>query len=200
MLVISPIFGFLGIIMQYVYIADWWHPMNITNTLVGVEDFLFGFTEGGIAAVAYQVIFQRRLEIHKVNKKETLKQNKKFIIFFLSTFLILFTLFYLLKINTFYSTVATSVITIAYVWIKRTDLIINSLASGLLLCIFSLPAFIIPELVTPGWIKSAWSLNNFSEAIILKAPLEDIIWFLLIGAYTGALYKFWRDAKLVKIQ
>src|SRR5688572_32751862 len=41
--------------------VDWWHPPTITGTRVGIEDFLLGFTNGGVAAVLYETIFRKRL-------------------------------------------------------------------------------------------------------------------------------------------
>lgn len=46
-LTMSLLFGLAGLLVEPIYVHDWWHPLNITNTLVGVEDFLFGFVVGG---------------------------------------------------------------------------------------------------------------------------------------------------------
>ena len=59
MLNISIIFGFVGIIMESFYIIDWWHPLTIFGTKVGVEDFIFGFTLAGISSAAYYVILKK---------------------------------------------------------------------------------------------------------------------------------------------
>ncbi len=57
MMIISIAFGFGGLLAEYVYLKDWWQPLIITGTRIGFEDFLFGFTTGGIASVIYEVIF-----------------------------------------------------------------------------------------------------------------------------------------------
>jgi len=38
---------------------DWWFPPNIMNTRVGIEDFIIGFSCGGIAAVIYEEVFKK---------------------------------------------------------------------------------------------------------------------------------------------
>ena len=43
MIKISFVFGLAGILSELVYIIDWWKPLTITGTSVGVEDFLIGF-------------------------------------------------------------------------------------------------------------------------------------------------------------
>mgnify|MGYP001603403606 CR=1 FL=1 len=47
MIIISIIFGIGGIFSELVYIQDWWRPLTITRTPIGLEDFLFGFAMGG---------------------------------------------------------------------------------------------------------------------------------------------------------
>jgi hypothetical protein len=47
MLIMSLLFGIAGLLVEPVYAHDWWHPLNLTNTSVGIEDFLFGFVVGG---------------------------------------------------------------------------------------------------------------------------------------------------------
>jgi hypothetical protein len=109
-----------------------------------------------------------------------------------------FIFFYLFKINSFYSSIIIFVFPTLYIWMKRKDLIFDSLASGFFLMLISFLAFIIPELLTPGWVESAWYLENLSGIIILTAPLEDIIWFFLAGAFIGPLYEFSEEGKFTK--
>ena len=47
MLIVSIIFGFAGLLVEPIYFQDWWHPLTITGTKIGLEDFLFGFWVGG---------------------------------------------------------------------------------------------------------------------------------------------------------
>ncbi|MDP1729395.1 MAG: lycopene cyclase domain-containing protein [archaeon] len=198
MIIISSLFGVAGIIAQFVYTADWWHPLTITNTLVGIEDFIFGFSVGGIASIIYEEVFKKRIRLRKASKKRELQEDKNFFLIGLSLAVIFFISFYFLKINSFYSSILAFAIPLIYMWLKRKDLIYDSLASGFLLMLVSFLAFIIPEFITPGWVQSAWYLENLSGIIILKAPLEDIIWFFLAGAFIGPLYEFWKEGKLVK--
>jgi hypothetical protein len=197
MMVMSLLFGCIGIISSFIYTVDWWHPSTITNTRVGIEDFLFGFVVGGIASVIYEEVFKKRIKLRKINKIKRLHQNEKSLFMLLFSGLTFFVGFYLLKMHSFHSSILALVIPIIYFWLKRKDLIFDSLASGFLLMIVSFLAFIIPEFITPGWVQFAWYHENLSGIIVLKAPLEDVVWFFLTGAFIGPLYEFWRDGKLL---
>jgi len=62
MLVISFLFGLGGLISELTHIQDWWQPLTITNTSIGIEDFLIGFAIGGIASVIYNFIFNKKIK------------------------------------------------------------------------------------------------------------------------------------------
>jgi hypothetical protein len=197
MIIMSLIIGILGMLFQFVYSIDWWHPLNILGTKIGLEDFLFGFAVAGIASVIYEEIFHKKIKLRKVNNKTKNLQNKNFILISAALAIFFFGSFYLLGFNSFYSSIFAFIISTSYIYIKRNDLIYESIISGALLMIISFIAFIVPEFITPGWINSAWYLQNLSGIIILHAPIEDLIWFLLAGAYIGPLYEYWREGRLV---
>jgi len=198
MLALSIIFGVLGLFVQFVYINDWWHPPTITNTKIGFEDFLLGFVTAGIASVIYEEIFKKRVRIIKYSKKKEEINNFNFILFLLVGVILFFGSFYLFKISSVHASIIAIGVPVFVIWLKRNDLIIDSLVSGLLLMIVSILAFVIPEIITPGIVKNYWFLDNLSGIIIFKAPLEDLIWFFLIGCYIGPLYEFWKKGRLVK--
>ena len=79
MITISIIFGIGGILSEFYHIQDWWQPLIITNTPIGIEDFLIGFFIGGIAAVIYEEIYKKKIRIRKQNKSPNLKKMQIFI-------------------------------------------------------------------------------------------------------------------------
>ena len=74
MLTLSIIFGITGILAEYLYTIDWWKPLTITGTRIGIEDFLFGFSCGGVFGVAYEYFFKKKIKIkrQKNENKRTL--------------------------------------------------------------------------------------------------------------------------------
>jgi len=197
MLVISILMGVLSIPLNYLYVQDWWHPLTITGTVLGIEDVILGFASGGIAAVIYEVFFKKKLKKRKIGKRLT-----KFELAFplVSVLVLFFAIFYLTDINSFYSAIISGIIAIGFIYFKRKDLILDSVASGFLIMLFSLPSYWIPELISPGWIASAWYLDKISGIFVLGVPLEDLIWWFLAGAFTGPIYEYWQERRLVKIK
>src|SRR5689334_18673201 len=54
MLAMSALFVCIGVPMEaLLYTRDWWHPITITGTLVGVEDFIYSIGNGGYMAALY---------------------------------------------------------------------------------------------------------------------------------------------------
>lgn len=196
MFVISTLFGLAGVLVQHAYTVDWWRPLTITGTRIGIEDFMFGFWVGGVSAVIYEEIFKKKIYKRKHQEGNVLTLAIPMALVITSLF---FGSFYIIGINSFYSSIISIVPGILFMWIKRRDLIFDSLVSGALLCLVGLLWFWIPELITPGWVQNYWLLENLSGVIILRAPLEDLIWGFLIGAYIGPLYEFWQGARLQNI-
>lgn len=200
MIFVSLMFALLGIAAEGIYIQDWWHPLTITNTGVGIEDFIFGWVVGGIAAVVYEEFANRKIRKEKRIEK-IFKSNFYNAIFpLILLFVLFFGSFLLLKLNSFYSSVVAFTISIAYIWIQRRDLIPSSIFSGLLLFLISLIGYIVPELMSPGWIRYNWFMQNLSGITILTIPIEDLIWFFLTGAFIGPLWEYWQQQKLVNIK
>ena len=99
MLVISSLIAVLSLPLNYLYAQDWWHPLTITGTHLGIEDIILGFAGGGIAAVVYEVVFKMKLKKRKIGKK--LAKLELFFPLFLGLFLF-FGIFYLFKISSLY--------------------------------------------------------------------------------------------------
>ncbi len=193
MLFMGLLFGIGGVLSQLVYVKDWWKPMTITNTLVGVEDFLIGFFIGGIASVIYNIIYKKKVKLKKRNYKRYI------LIVFVITF---FGCFYFLKINSFYSSVIAFLSGILFIWIKRKDLIISSAITGFLLLIIGVGCYLILDnLLQPGVIKEFWYLKeSWYSSLLLGIPLGEYIWFFLAGAFIGPLYEYGKEGKLIKIK
>src|SRR3989344_2610704 len=172
MLIMSFYFGMAGVVLEFVYTIDWWHPLTITGTRVGIEDFLFGFWIGGIAAVIYEIVFRRKLR--SMRKRPIGNDHGIFLQLALLGLLasaLFFTIF-ASGANSFAASMATLVPILMYMWYRRSDLIPESLASGVLIIIVGYPWFIAAELLTPVWVQVHWYFDKLSGITLLTAPLE----------------------------
>jgi preprotein translocase subunit SecE len=195
MLVLSIVFALAGPFADMIYTKDWWHPLTLTNTTIGPESLLFGFMIGGIASVLYEVIFNIKPKLPKTSKRREKKENVNLVFILLIITVLFFGSFYFLKFNSLISTILALLTPTIIIWIKRKDLIINSLITGLLLVIATSIVYSLLNLFTPGWIQAFWYFKNIPNIVIFNVPLDDIIWYFLIGLLIGPLYEFWKEER-----
>ncbi|MEK6933893.1 MAG: hypothetical protein AABW75_03390 [Nanoarchaeota archaeon] len=119
MLVMSLLIGFLGLFLGLIYTLDWWHPLTITKTIIGFEDFIFGFSLGGTSAVIYEAVFKKRIKIRKIRRKEEIRQNYNFLFLFTSSLILFLFFFYTLRLNSFYSSIIGLLIPILFTLVKN---------------------------------------------------------------------------------
>jgi hypothetical protein len=113
-------------------------------------------------------------------------------------FLIYFGLALILKLNTFISAILSFFIPTLIIWIKRKDLIKNSLISGFLLLIMAVLGYNLLNLITPGFFDVFWKFENIGKIIIFNIPLEEHIWYFTFGCFFGPLYEYWKQGKIIK--
>lgn len=195
MLVMSLIIGVIGIPGEYfLWIKDWWKPQTITGTAVGIEDFLLGFTNGGIAAVLYEEIFRRRLYV-----RTHIKHNLGGISLITLFFFILLTLFWGLHLTSALSTFVAIIAMDVVLFSLRKDLLVSSLLTGMLMVLVTVPFYYFGMIFSPGYIEKTWMLQNLSGILVTGIPIEDIIFYFLLGLTAAPLYEFWQNERLRKM-
>jgi len=188
----SILFGIGGIISESIYVQDWWQPLTITDTLIGIEDFLIGALIGGIAAVSYTIVFNKKIKTKSKRKKEELKKNINFIFIAIVTLSFFFGSFYILKLNSFYTAIIAFITPTFIILHKRKDLIKDSIPSGFLLLIIGRAVYYILLSIQPEFISKFWYLpDEWYAKIFLGVPIGEYIWFFLAGAFIGPLYEYW---------
>ncbi len=195
MLTISALFGLGGLAAQKTNIQDWWQPLTITGTSIGIEDFLIGFSIGGIAAVIYEEIYRRRL---RKGVGGTLAPSDPG--FFLLLFPLLYLiLFFLLELGSFYSVVVACLASIGFMLFSRRDLWRDSLMSGVIMLAIGSGVYFLLFLIKPDYIQQFWYLpDHWYAQLLFGVPIGEYIWFFLIGAYIGPLYEYLKRLRLVR--
>src|ERR1700722_15906251 len=171
----------LGPLSEIIYFRDYWLPASIFPLHIGrfpfmIEDVIFGFAIGGIAAVIYEVVFRERLSKFSVHPKRVIKSFSIVIIF-------IFTLFFLLAlgINSIYaSSIAFVVAAIPMIYVRH-DLFLNAIGSGLCVMLIMLISYFLlfnvfvansEELFKQGWLIYGTSL----DIRFVRIPLTEMIW------------------------
>ena len=198
MIVIGFLFGTIGVLSNIIFVKDWWHPINMTNTPIGPEDIIYSFLIAGISSVIFKVIFKKKMIVEL--KDNVQKENFKITSIWIAGILLFSASFYVLKIHSFYAFIISFSMCTAIIWLQRKDLILPSLISGFLTVIAAFPSYVITEYITPGWIERTWYLNKLSGIIILYAPLEDMIFHFWVGTFIGILFAYWKGGKIIKYE
>lgn len=197
MIFMSLFWGLTGFILGHAYTSDWWHPPTITGTRLGIEDFLFGFVIGGIAAVIYEEIFKKKIKQRNITKNDKKKDTIYFIILMVLTFVLFLIFFYFVKLNSILSSIAVAIILLIIIYTERRDLIPDSLFSGALLLIMAMVVYSIVGILVPGWIDAIWYFRHDPSILLFGVPISDAIWYFLAGATVGPLYEFWKEGMLI---
>ena len=177
----------------YWWTKDWWHPETITGTSVGIEDFLLGFSNGGIGAVAYEVFFKKREYKIKDNSSQV-----EGLAITLLTFSLLSFLFWGFELSSFIASSIAQLAGILLMFYYRRDLLWNGLFSGVLMVLISIPAYLIPEWLSPGTRENSWHYELLSNIRVLGIPIEDLIFYFIFGMWIGPLYELYYSKGLRK--
>jgi len=196
MLKISIIFAIAGPLSEIVYLRDWWRPVTITGTAVGIEPAIVGFGIAGVASVLYKFVFNEKYKSERGKKSNKTERMR------LAWILVLFAVVffggtYLLNISSLYITILAFGLPALVIYFRRRDLIVTSLVSGFLLLIVASLVYSILSVVTPGWIEAFYLFYNTPKIILFNVPIDDIVWYFMAGAFIGPLYEYWKGKKLV---
>lgn len=195
MLAMSWLVGFLSVATSYYWwTTDWWRPLTITGTKIGVEDFLMGFGSGGIMAVIYEFVTARRY-----SKRHAVTHGVYD--FFLILFLLAQTtswLFYGVGVTSFYASTVAMIGTAGLIFFVRRDLIINGVLSGLLMVCVSVVFYTTAILVSSDWVDKTYLFKTLSGIQVGGIPVEEFIFWFLAGMVFGPFYEFWKGLRLKK--
>lgn len=191
MLFISTLFGVGGILSQQTHIQDWWQPITITGTPLGIEDFLIGFAIGGIASVVYAVVYRKKYTISVA--RVSLKRSYAFLAGFAMLFL---GLFYLAGVSSFYAAITAYSAGIVFMFFARPDLIRMSVVSGMLMVLLGSITYYLLFLPYPNYVREFWYLPEaWYATLVFGVPLGEYLWYFLTGAFIGPLFEFIENIK-----
>ena len=168
--------------VQKMYIIDWWQPNFIFNSLIKIEDLLFGFSVVGSISSIYSLFKSKDKEL--IQKKFLLAHK---IIIIIITFTIFFSLFYILKLHSFWVTIIGSSFGVIIVASKKISFLKYAFLTGVFLSVFFLPVYLLGIYFNPGFIQNEWFLTKLSGITFLSIPIEEFIWYIFAGLGMSAL-------------
>lgn len=175
----------------------YWTPPTLFNLGqktggLAIEDLLFMFFNGGVAAALYELVFSQ-----KVSSKSDKRLKKGYAM--AAGLLAAYIVFAFTPLNAIYILISFQLFgALALIW-QRRDLLVHSLAGGLLFVVFYGVLFLIFNLLFPTFIGNYYHLQNTSHVWFLGIPLEEYLYGLSFGMLWAPLYEYEfrvRDAKI----
>ncbi len=196
MIVMSFLIGAMSVITaHYWWTVDWWRPITLTGTKIGIEDFLAGFGSGGIMAVAYEILFKKRL--YKTRRENVRYPDQNTILLLLAFFTAW--LFWGVGLTSFWASTIAMIIAASVIFYFRRDLFLNGLLSGVLMALISLFPYFTIMVFSAEWIDKVYYFETLSSIRIFSIPVEEFVFWFLAGLVFGPFYEYWQGKRLRKI-
>lgn len=192
-----------GVALEYlVWTADWWRPLTITETRIGIEDVILGVTNGGLGAVVYEIVFGKRTRaLRKDSIVKRFFKKKRWLLWvpLLASVIVGSTIFWVLGWHSFWATVLSCLIGAGLMVLLRSDLLTGAVFGGLSMVLVALPAYKLFASFFPGITGQFWLLDSLSGFLVWGIPIEDLGFYFAAGAFIAPLYEFLFEKKLVKL-
>lgn len=188
----------IGIASELIYFRDYWLPRSVASfTLFGVpvllEDALFAFAIGGIAAVIYEVLARRHLRRRRGGKRHSVA------LFALLAAAVMLALWFA-GVNSIYATSIGAVLMALLIIIRRHDLLRDSFFSGLMVMATMFWAYsLLLGTAANGreLLLQAGLLDDIpTSANLLGVPLTELLWGFAFGMMAGPAYEYLRNYRL----
>lgn len=170
----------------YWFTRDWWYPKTLLGNGGGIEDIIFGFANFGIAAVIYDVVFHKRYSATHWRKPKVFISIffLLIIIGFLSVFL------FLSGTKSFIAYSLVALLSSFILWFSHRQLFINSIGSGFLLVLISIPIYWMLSVISPEWISHTYLFNSLSGITLSTVPIEEYVYYFATGMIIGPLFEY----------
>ena len=181
------------------FVPAYWNPPSLFNLAANIgfdiESLIFSFAIGGIGSVIYEIIFKSKYK--KMNAKERHhKQHKYHLLSLFSPIIAFMLLFSFTELNPIYSaSIAMSVGGVAAMFC-RPDLKKKIILGGALFLSLYFLFFISFNNIYPYAVERFWNLSLLSGILILKIPLEELIFAFAFGMMWSSIYEHTKWYKL----
>lgn len=191
----------LGTFYEILYFQDYWNPASILSFNLGpvrilLEDFMFSFAMIGISSVIYRALSRKDL----VKIEKPVNSLTTFAVIFVINAVVILSLFFL-GLNSIFATSVAGLILAVYMIIRRRDLLVNSLFSGLAVMGLMFLVYFVGFRLTSNTeeiFQQIWFLYDQPLGLrFLGVPLTEMVYGFATGVCIGSLYKFVRSRRLV---
>lgn len=172
------------------FVPEYWNPVRLLNSAIGIEDIIFAFSTGGILWVLGVWPFRNRISV-RLHIGPILSR------FILCTLIAVLTVSILIAIGIGVMTATLlSLVTVGIVLIRfRPDLWLISLTGSICFTLFYAAFTKTVFLIWPEMILQ-WNSSYLWGIYIIGLPLEEILWGPVYGAVWPLIMAYSFDLKL----
>jgi hypothetical protein len=194
MLIMGLIAAIGSFLTSYYWTIDWWLPENITGTRMGVEDYILGISNGGIATVLYVEIFHKRLyHFSKGN------QSGPIIALSATACFVFWTCFELLNLSSFYSCILALFAYCSVLAYLRKELVLPSVINGILMVMIAIPIYLLTIFMFPDFVTKTYVYPLATQATLFTVPLQEFIFYFAFGLMVPLMYEYWHGVRLRRL-
>lgn len=174
-----------------IFVPEYWNPPSLfelaQKTGFDIESFIFSFAIGGIAAVLYNIILHKRIEV--VSHAERLQNRHRWHRWALAVPFAVFPMLYFLPWNPIYAGIAAMVLGAIAAVLCRPDLKSVTLLGGVIfLALYSI--FLLGlKWSVPGYIEQVWNFKALSGIVIYGLPIEELMFGFSFGLVWTGIYE-----------
>ncbi|MDP4001258.1 MAG: lycopene cyclase domain-containing protein [bacterium] len=148
---------------------------------------------GGLAVIIYEWV--HKVKHKQISKTEQhLPRHKYHLPILLAAPFIFILLLIFVDINPIYSAVIAMLVGGIFTWYCRPDLKKKMVTSALLFLGIYFLYFLTLEIAFPGYVQEVWNFSSISGVLILKVPLEELMFAFSLGFLWSSVYEHlaWR--------
>ena len=174
----------------------YWSPPSLFNLNsrsggLGIEDILFMFFVGAIAAGFYEIVFNAHMSKKPIKRFH--KGHALLIGVLVGAFAYAFT-----PVSAIYFTVVVQFVAAFAIIIQREDLLKNSLTGATLFMLLYVACFSIFNFMFPDFLGRYYNLEHTSHIWLLRLPLEEYLYSFSLGMVWAPIYEYehrFKDSK-----
>jgi len=174
-----------------IFVPEYWNPPSLfelaQRTGFDIESIIFSFAIGGIAAVLYNIILRKRMDV--LSPAERLQWRHGWHRWALAVPFVLFPILYFLPWNPIYAGIATMMLGAIAAVLCRPDLKSNTLLGGVLFLALYLIFLLGLKWSAPGYVEQVWNLKALSGIVIYGLPIEELMFGFSFGLVWTGIYE-----------
>ena len=179
-----------------IFVPEYWNPPSLfelaQKTGFDIESIIFSFAIGGIAAVFYNTILHKRVELLNLAERHQWRHGWHRLA--LAVPFVLFPILYSLPWNPIYAGIAAMVLGAIAAVLCRPDMKSNTLLGGVLFLSLYTIFLLGLKWSAPGYIEQVWNLRALSGIVIYGLPIEELMFGFSFGLFWPGIYEHftWR--------